>query len=58
MIATRFAYDYDAAGNRLGLNSRPAHIQFYAGMGAEVTNVERAGRLLDREDPRVGEITR
>ena len=27
VIATKFAYDYDAAGNRLGLNSSPAHIQ-------------------------------
>ncbi len=32
--------------------------QFYAGMGAEVTIVERAGRLIDREDPRVGEPAR
>lgn len=31
--------------------------QFYAGMGAEVTIIERAGRLIDREDPRVGELT-
>jgi dihydrolipoamide dehydrogenase len=30
--------------------------QFYAGMGAEVTIVERADRLLDREDPRVGAL--
>jgi dihydrolipoamide dehydrogenase len=37
-----------AAGVELG--------QFYAGMGAEVTIVERAGRLLDREDPRVGAL--
>jgi len=27
VIVTKFAYDYDAAGNRLGLNSSPAHIQ-------------------------------
>jgi dihydrolipoamide dehydrogenase len=32
--------------------------QFYTGMGAEVTVVERAGRLIDREDPRVGELAR
>ena len=32
-------------------------VQFYAGMGTEVTIVERAGRLLDRENPRVGDIT-
>jgi dihydrolipoamide dehydrogenase len=37
-----------AAGVELG--------QFYAGMGAAVTIVERAGRLLDREDPRVGAL--
>jgi len=30
--------------------------QFYAGMGAQVTIVQRAGRLVDREDPRVGEL--
>jgi dihydrolipoamide dehydrogenase len=30
--------------------------QFYAGMGAQVTIVQRAGRLIDREDPRVGEL--
>jgi dihydrolipoamide dehydrogenase len=31
--------------------------QFYARMGAQVTIVQRAGRLIDREDPRVGELT-
>jgi len=30
--------------------------QFYAGMGAQVTIVQRAGPLVDREDPRVGEL--
>ncbi len=30
--------------------------QFYARMGADVTIVQRADRLLDREDPRVGEL--
>src|SRR2546430_782171 len=30
--------------------------QFYAGMGAHVTIVQRAARLVDREDPRVGEL--
>src|SRR6266498_1917009 len=30
--------------------------QFYAGMGVPVTIVQRAGRLIDREDPRVGEL--
>src|SRR5215467_8395930 len=30
--------------------------QFYAGMGAQVTIVQRAGRLVDREVPRVGEL--
>src|SRR5229473_1463355 len=30
--------------------------QFYSGMGAQVTIVQRAGRLVDREDPRVGEL--
>jgi dihydrolipoamide dehydrogenase len=30
--------------------------QFYSGMGAQVTIVQRAGRLIDREDPRVGEL--
>jgi len=35
-----------AAGVELG--------QFYLGMGAQVTIVQRAGRLIDREDPRVG----
>jgi dihydrolipoamide dehydrogenase len=30
--------------------------QFYTGMGAQVTIVQRAGRLVDREDPRVGEL--
>ena len=30
--------------------------QFYAGMGAQVTIVQRADRLVDREDPRVGEL--
>src|SRR5262249_17975514 len=30
--------------------------QFYAGMSAQVTIVQRAGRLIDREDPRVGEL--
>jgi pyruvate/2-oxoglutarate dehydrogenase complex dihydrolipoamide dehydrogenase (E3) component len=32
--------------------------QFYARMGAQVTIVQRAGRLVDREDPRVGELAR
>src|SRR5258708_1703079 len=31
--------------------------QFYARMGAQVTIVQRAGRLIDREDARVGELT-
>src|SRR6266702_5335523 len=31
-------------------------VQFYARMGAQVTIVQRAGRLIDREDPRVGEL--
>ncbi len=30
--------------------------QFYARMGAQVTIVQRAGTLIDREDPRVGEL--
>src|SRR6266568_1531394 len=30
--------------------------QFYAGMGAQVTIIQRADRLVDREDPRVGEL--
>jgi len=30
--------------------------QFYAGMGAQVTIVQRANRLVDREDPRVSEL--
>jgi pyruvate/2-oxoglutarate dehydrogenase complex dihydrolipoamide dehydrogenase (E3) component len=30
--------------------------QFYSAMGAQVTIVQRAGRLVDREDPRVGEL--
>jgi len=30
--------------------------QFYARMGAQVTIVQRADRLVDREDPRVGEL--
>src|SRR5262249_14617683 len=30
--------------------------QFYAAMGAQVTIVQRADRLIDREDPRVGEL--
>ena len=30
--------------------------QFYARMGAQVTVVQRGDRLLDREDPRVGEL--
>jgi pyruvate/2-oxoglutarate dehydrogenase complex dihydrolipoamide dehydrogenase (E3) component len=30
--------------------------QFYTGMGAAVTIVERAGRLIEREDPRVGAL--
>src|SRR5215468_5215297 len=30
--------------------------QFYAAMGAQVTIVQRAARLVDREDPRVGEL--
>ncbi len=30
--------------------------QFYSGMGAQVTIVQRASRLIDREDPRVGEL--
>src|SRR5229473_4973494 len=30
--------------------------EFYSGMGAHVTIVQRAGRLVDREDPRVGEL--
>jgi pyruvate/2-oxoglutarate dehydrogenase complex dihydrolipoamide dehydrogenase (E3) component len=32
--------------------------QFYAGMGAQVTIVQRAATLIDREDPRVGELAR
>jgi pyruvate/2-oxoglutarate dehydrogenase complex dihydrolipoamide dehydrogenase (E3) component len=32
--------------------------QFYARMGAQVTIVQRAGTLVDREDPRVGELAR
>jgi pyruvate/2-oxoglutarate dehydrogenase complex dihydrolipoamide dehydrogenase (E3) component len=30
--------------------------QFYARMGAQVTIVQRAGQLIDREEPRVGEL--
>ncbi len=30
--------------------------QFYSGMGAQVTIIQRADRLVDREDPRVGEL--
>jgi dihydrolipoamide dehydrogenase len=30
--------------------------QFYARMGAQVTIVQRADRLIDREEPRVGEL--
>ncbi len=30
--------------------------QFYAGMGVPVTIVQQASRLIDREDPRVGEL--
>src|SRR5262249_28110546 len=30
--------------------------QFYARMGAQTAIVQRAGRLVDREDPRVGEL--
>jgi dihydrolipoamide dehydrogenase len=30
---------------------------FYARMGLAVTIVQRAGRLIDREDPRVGALT-
>jgi dihydrolipoamide dehydrogenase len=37
-----------AVGVELGL--------FYARMGAQTTIVQRAGRLIDREDPRVGEL--
>jgi pyruvate/2-oxoglutarate dehydrogenase complex dihydrolipoamide dehydrogenase (E3) component len=37
-----------AAGIELG--------QFYARMGAQTTIIQRAGRLIDREDPRVGEL--
>lgn len=32
--------------------------QFFARMGAEVTIVQRGATLMDREDPRVGELTR
>ncbi len=32
--------------------------QFFARMGAQVTIVQRAGTLVDREDPRVGELAR
>ena len=32
--------------------------QFYARMGAQVTIVQRAGTLVDREDPRVGELAK
>jgi dihydrolipoamide dehydrogenase len=32
--------------------------QFYARMGAQVTIVQRAPRLIDREDPRVGDLAR
>jgi pyruvate/2-oxoglutarate dehydrogenase complex dihydrolipoamide dehydrogenase (E3) component len=32
--------------------------QFYGRMGAQVTIVQRAGTLVDREDPRVGELAR
>jgi dihydrolipoamide dehydrogenase len=32
--------------------------QFYARMGAQVTIVQRADTLVDREDPRVGELAR
>jgi pyruvate/2-oxoglutarate dehydrogenase complex dihydrolipoamide dehydrogenase (E3) component len=37
-----------AVGTELG--------QFYARMGAQTTIVQQAGRLIDREDPRVGEL--
>jgi dihydrolipoamide dehydrogenase len=37
-----------AVGSELG--------QFYARMGAQTTIVQRADRLIDREDPRVGEL--
>jgi pyruvate/2-oxoglutarate dehydrogenase complex dihydrolipoamide dehydrogenase (E3) component len=32
--------------------------QFYARMGAQVTIIQRPDRLVDREDPRVGELAR
>jgi aryl-alcohol dehydrogenase-like predicted oxidoreductase len=35
VIATKFAFGYDSAGKRTGLNSRPEHIRHAAGRPAQ-----------------------
>ena len=54
VIATKFAYDYDAAGNRLGLNSSPAHIQQAVEGSLRRLRAERIDLLYQhRVDPSV-----
>jgi aryl-alcohol dehydrogenase-like predicted oxidoreductase len=54
VIATKFAYDYDAAGNRLGLNNSPAHIQQAVEGSLRRLRAERIDLLYQhRVDPSV-----
>ncbi len=54
MIATKFAYDYDEAGNRLSLNSSPAHIQQAVEGSLRRLRTERVDLLYQhRVDPNV-----
>jgi len=54
VIATKFAYDYDAAGNRLGLNNSPAHIQQAVEGSLRRLRAERIDLLYQhRVDPNV-----
>jgi aryl-alcohol dehydrogenase-like predicted oxidoreductase len=54
VIATKFAYDYDAAGNRLGPNSSPAHIRQAVEGSLRRLRTERIDLLYQhRVDPNV-----
>jgi aryl-alcohol dehydrogenase-like predicted oxidoreductase len=54
VIATKFAFEYDEAGNRLGLNGSPAHIRTAVEGSLQRLGVERIDLLYQhRVDPDV-----
>src|SRR5271165_2204182 len=54
VIATKFAYDYDGAGNRLGMNSSPTQIKRAVAGSLQRLRTERIDLLYQhRVDPNV-----